>query len=184
MSKNAVIFHGTGCKQTDFWYSWLGEKLKAKGYSVEIPYYPDISHVAIKDFLHKVLKNHNFDKDTVLVGHSSGSPLILSVLEKIEVSVSQAILVAGYAQELPDDEPQPKDPFIQDIYDWDKIKLHSKEFFFINSTNDPWGCDDKEGRYMFDKLGGTLIIKNEGHFGSGSYNQPYPEFPLLEKLLA
>lgn len=32
---------------------------------------------------------------------------------------------------------------------------------------------------MFDRLGGTQIIKNEGHFGSTTFNQLYPYFPLL-----
>jgi hypothetical protein len=37
---------------------------------------------------------------------------------------------------------------------------------------------------MFDHLGGTLIVRHgEGHMGSDSFNQPYKEFPLLEKLI-
>jgi hypothetical protein len=37
---------------------------------------------------------------------------------------------------------------------------------------------------MFDKLGGTLIIKSgEGHMGSDSFNQPYKEFPLIITLV-
>jgi len=37
---------------------------------------------------------------------------------------------------------------------------------FINSVNDPWGCNDKQGRKMFDNLGGTLVVNNDGHMGS------------------
>ncbi len=55
---------------------------------------------------------------------------------------------------------------------------------FIHSDNDPWGCSEKQGKEMFDKLGGTLIIKHgEGHMGSDSFNQPYKKFPLLVKLI-
>lgn len=57
------------------------------------------------------------------------------------------------------------------------------EIIFINSDNDPWGCDDKQGRKMFDKLGGTLIIRHDGHMGSEKFNQPYREFPLVVKLV-
>jgi len=33
-------------------------------------------------------------------------------------------------------------------------------------------------------FGGTLIIRHgEGHMGSDKFNQPYREFPLLEKIL-
>ena len=54
----------------------------------------------------------------------------------------------------------------------------------INSDNDPWGCDDKAGKFIFDNLGGTLIIRHgEGHMGSNTFNQPYREFPLLLELI-
>lgn len=184
MSKKVIIFHGTGAKPTSFWYPWLAKQLESKGYVVEIPYYPDINRVDIASFLPKVLHEHSFDQNTILIGHSAGAPLLLSILENIDVVLQQAILVAGYAQELPEDKPQAKDPFIQDSYNWDKIRQQCKDFVFINSVNDPWGCNDQEGRYLFDKLGGTLVIQNEGHSGSGTHNQPYPEFPLLEKLVA
>ena len=65
-----------------------------------------------------------------------------------------------------------------------KIKSNVKDIIFINSDNDPWGCDDKEGYYMFENIGGTLIVRHgEGHMGSNDFNQPYKEFPLLEKLI-
>jgi predicted alpha/beta hydrolase family esterase len=181
--KNAIIFHGTDCKPDDpiYWYAWLGEQLKEAGYEVELPYYPDINHESIETFLPKVLNNHHFDEETVLVGHSAGGPLLLSILENIDAVIPKAILVAGYSMRLPGEE---KDPVLQEKYDWEKIKTHVKDIYFINSTNDPWGCDDKQGRIMFDHLGGTQIIRNDGHFGSKSNDQPYSEFPLLERLIA
>lgn len=73
--------------------------------------------------------------------------------------------------------------FLQSKYDWEKIKANCQNFVFINAANDPWGCNDKQGRKMFDKLGGTLIINNEGHMGSNKFNQPYKKFPLLVALV-
>lgn len=178
--KKAIIFHGTDCKPTDYWYPWLGKQLEARGFSVEIPSYPDINHEPIETFLPKMLKNHSFDKETVIIGHSAGGPLLLSILENVEAVLPQAILVAGYSYRI---EGEEKDPVLQDSYDWDKIKQHAKDFVFINSVNDPWGCDDKQGRFMFEKLGGTQIVRNDGHFGSTTYNQPYSEFPLLANVV-
>lgn len=130
---------------------------------------------------HTYLKaEHKFDNDTVIIGHSACGPLLLSILEGVDVVLPQAILVAGYSLRLPGEE---KDPVLQDAYDWEKIKANVKDIPFINSVNDPWGCNAEQGRIMFDRLGGTQIIKNDGHFGSTSYNQPYPEFPLLERLV-
>lgn len=177
MSKRAILFHGTECDPTQFWYPWLGERLRNHGYDVEIPHYPDINKTPIAEFLAKVLAAHVFSKDTVLIGHSAGSPLVLSILE--HAPAKQAILVAGFSQPLPGGD----NPILQPSYNWDAIKENAGELIFINSTNDPWGCNDKQGRVMFDYLGGTLIIRNDGHFGSATYGQPYREFPLLDKLI-
>jgi len=180
LTKKVIIFHGTDCKPSDYWYSWLGEQLKNRGYKVEIPSYPNINHETINTFLPRVLGNHTFDENTVIVGHSAGGPLILSILENIDVVIPQAILVAGFSYRLPGEE---SDPVLQKSYNWERIKQHIQDIIFINSVNDPWGCDEKQGRFMFDKLGGTQIIRNDGHFGSTTYNQPYKEFPLIESLI-
>jgi predicted alpha/beta hydrolase family esterase len=121
-----------------------------------------------------------FSEETILIGHSTGSQLILSVLERIDVRIKQAILVSGYAKALRSDAHLEND----EDFNWDTIKEKCRAFVFINSDNDPWGCNDTQGRIMLDKLGGTLVIpKGEGHMGSTTYKQPYKEFPLLVKLL-
>lgn len=175
-----IIFHGTDETPERYWYPWLAQQLRDRGYEVDIPSYPDINHTHISEFLPKVLETHTFDKETVLIGHSAGGPLLLSILESIEVIIPQAILVAGYSTCLKGEE---RDPILQDNYDWKKIKRNVKDIYFVNSINDPWGCDDKQGRIMFENLNGTQIIRNEGHFGSETYNQPYPTFDLLNKLI-
>jgi hypothetical protein len=89
--------------------------------------------------------------------------------------VAQAILVAGYATPPNRNE----EPVLQATYDWDKIKAHVRDLCFVNSVRDPYGCDAEQGRRMFDKLGGTQIIRDEGHFGD--MDDPYPTFELLDK---
>ena len=51
----------------------------------------------------------------------------------------------------------------------------------MNSAVDPYGCDAGQGRAMFDRVGGTLIVRIDGHFGD--YNQEYPTFELLDRLI-
>jgi uncharacterized protein len=54
----------------------------------------------------------------------------------------------------------------------------------INSIDDPWGCNDQQGIFMFEKLDGDLIIRSDqGHMGSNKFNQPYKIFPLLKCLI-
>lgn len=179
--KNAIILQGAGETTKSFWLPWLEQELEKKGYEVWLPQLPDNDDPQLEKNLPFVLNNGKFTEETVFIGHSAGCPLILAVLENINVQIKQAILVAGFATPLPGKDAANK--ILQESYDWEKIKQHVKDIIFINSVNDPWGCDDKQGRLMFDNLGGTLIINNEGHMGSDTFNQPYKGFPFLLKLI-
>ena len=125
----------------------------------------------------QVLAHHTFDEDTVLVGHSGGAALLLAVLAHIEARVDQAILVAGYCTQ-PGSEDE---PVLQDAYDWSAIRAHVRDLYAINSREDPHGCDDQQGRAMFERLGGTQIVRDDGHFGD--IDQPFESFELLDRLI-
>jgi predicted alpha/beta hydrolase family esterase len=177
MARNAIIFHGTGANPDVVWLPWLRDRLEERGYRVETPHYRDLNVEPIASFLPTVLASHTFDGETVLVGHSGGAALLLAILQHIEATVAQAILVAGYCT-------QPNasaEPVLQDAYDWKAIKAHVNDIYFMNSRNDPYGCDERQGRTMFERLGGTLIIRDDGHFGD--HNQPFLTFDLLNKLI-
>lgn len=177
--KNAIIFHGKGGTPESYWHPWLKCELEDNGYKVWVPQLPDKDEPDLKTWLLFALKNGQFDCETVLIGHSAGCPLILSILEKIEIKIAKAIMVAGFIESLTGEVM----PILQEKYDWEKIKSHCGEFIFINSDNDPWGCDDRQGKKMADSLGGKLIVLHEGHMGSERFNQPYKEFPFLRNLI-
>ncbi|WP_433303041.1 RBBP9/YdeN family alpha/beta hydrolase [Actinoplanes sp. CA-030573] len=176
MTRRAIIFHGTGGSPGVAWYPWLAGRLAERGFEVEVPHYPGLNVTPIAEFRPAVLAAHTFDRDTVLIGHSGGAALLLALLE--HVRVAQAFLVAGYSTR-PNDSAE---PVLQESYDWATIRGNARDFYFINSATDPYGCDAAQGRAMFDKLGGTQIVRNDGHFGD--YNQVYDEFPLLDRLIA
>ena len=181
--KNVIIFHGSGETSQSFWYPYIKRELEARGYVVAIPHLPDSEiDPDLKKCLPVVLAQ-NYRKDTILIGHSSGCPLILSVLENIDIKIKLAILVAGFSTALPGDDGV--NPILQESYNWPKIANHVEDMIFINSDNDPWGCDDKQGKQMLENLGkGRLILKKgEGHMGSDRFNQPYKEFPELLTLV-
>ena len=127
-------------------------------------------------FLPTVLASHAFHEETTLVGHSGGAALLLAILEHIDTRISQAILVAGYATRPNTSE----EPVLQETYDWERIRSHVRDLYFVNSVHDPYGCDAAQGRSMFDRLGGTQIIRDEGHFGD--VDDPYTSFELLDRL--
>lgn len=179
--KNALILHGTSCTPNSFWHPSIKEFLEKRGYEVRVPQLPDADNPDLKKWL-PVALDFEFNQESIVIGHSAGGPLVLSVLENIDVKIHKAILVAGYAK--PTGIEKKPQLILQEKYDWKKIKNNVEDLICINSNNDPWLCNDKAGLYMFENLGGTLIIRDgEGHMGSDSFNQPYTKFPLLEKLL-
>ncbi len=175
--RRAIIFHGTGAHPDVVWLPWLRDRLTRRGYAVEVPHYPGLNIEPLASFLPQVLANHTFDTNTVLVGHSGGAALLLAILEHIDVRVGQAILVAGYCTQ-PNSEDE---PVLQDSYDWAAIRASVDDLYFINSRDDPYGCNDAQGRAMFEQLGGTQIVRNDGHFGD--IDQPYESFELLDRLI-
>lgn len=179
-----MLLHGGFSTPEMYWFPSIKKFLREKGYSVWSPQLPDSNNPTLNIWLSFVLKNGTFNESTILISHSLGSALTLSVLESIDVKVKKAILVAGFAEVRKNMKPS-DETMLTKSYDWEKIKTHVKEFIFINSDNDPWGCDDEQGKYMQKRLGGTFILqKGEGHFGSSQYGQPYERFLLLEQLLS
>ncbi len=180
MSKNAIGFHGTAETPLSFWLPYIKTELEKKEYRVSIPQLPDAEHPQLDKWLPTALRE-TYTSDTVIFGRSAGCPLVLSILEQIPVQVKLVVLVAGYITPLHSSEVN---DVLSHTYHWKQIREHAKQFMFINSDNDPWGCTDLQGRMMMENLGGTLVVpKGEGHMGSDTYHQPYAEFPLLLKLI-
>lgn len=181
--KNVVILHGYGETPKSFWLPYVKKELEERRYKVSVPKLPNANDPKLNEQLEYVLKNETFGEETVLIGHSSGCPLILAFLENISVKIKLAILVAGYARPLKLDPKGTKN--IKENFDWIKIQKNCEKFVIINSYNDPWGADDKQGRAIFDHLKdeSIMIVNAEGHMGSDRFNQPYEEFPFLLKLI-
>gem|GEM_PF-205161 len=180
-TKNAILLHGTGDSPDLFWFPYLKENLEKRGFKVWAPHLPNAEKPNLEDWLPFVLKGGTFNEETILVGHSSGARLILSILDTVDVKIKQGILVSSFARTLRKNRDDKEDG---DTPHWENIRRHVGDITFINSDNDPWGCDDAQGRILHDHLGGKLIVRHEGHMGSTTHNQPYKEFPLLLDLIA
>jgi len=179
--KNAIILHAMGDTPNNFWYPWLKTRLEERGYSVWVPQLPDTNNPQISVQVPFVMQQGTFTEETVLIGHSAGAALILSILEELDIKIAQAILVGGFSYY------PGGDGVLKPAYNWEKIQNATKEFFIINSDNDPYGHDDIRGRVMFEMLNmpGSvqMILRGQGHMGTEEFNQAYPEFPLLLRLI-
>ncbi len=180
---NALILHGTGDKPTDFWFPGIKTLLESGGYEVSVPHLPHPDRPVLADSLSMVFENVTFHDSSIIIAHSSGCPLVLSILERIEAPIEQAICVSGFYQPI---DANPDAPLmLQDHYDWQRIRQHTRELILINSDNDPWGCNDAQARAVAAELAATFVIPiGQGHMGSETFGQPYREFPLLERLIS
>ena len=178
---NVIILHGTGETPDSFWYKYVQNSLGFR--TVWLPQLPSKDKPTIKKQVPFIFENAFFSRDTTIIAHSAGVPLALSVIERCGEKIKQAILVAGFIEPLKGGEDGPN-LILQKNYNWDKIKLNVDDIILIHSDNDPWGCDYAQGLKMFNNLGGKLVIMHDqGHFGSNSFNQPYREFPFLLRLV-
>ena len=79
--KNAILLHGSSVTPKSHWLPSIKLFLEKQGYAVWAPQLPNPECPNLKIQLPFVLKNGSFNNETILVGHSSGCPLILSVLD-------------------------------------------------------------------------------------------------------
>ncbi|MGI8648235.1 MAG: hypothetical protein DLM55_01665 [Acidimicrobiales bacterium] len=182
--RNAVLVHGTGGSDRNyFWFADTRQYLESKGYKVWWPLLPHAEKPNLsetKNFLEQNLPE--IGKETIFVGHSSACPLILHMMQHFEVRVKQVFLVSGFYRPLDDDGYS--DLMLPGKFEWAKIKTKADEIILINSDNDPWGCTDSSARPIAINLGATLVVPTgQGHMGSVSFEQPYPELPVLKRLL-
>ncbi len=174
-----TLLHGSG-NGPDMWLPWLKKELENRGNEVWMPHMPVSEKPDIQKQLPFLLESSEITPGSILIGHSAACPVILGLLQTIDFKIRKAVLVAGYYHKTDDDISKSW----PSIYEFKKIKSHCKDFLFIVSDNDPWGCNDAHSRPYFDKLGGTMVIvKDGGHFGSNTFNNPMYEFPLLLNLL-
>lgn len=181
--KTAILLHGTGGSDQDyFWFADTKRALEANDYTVWWPLLPNTSKPKLQESLVFLAKNMpDLDEESVIIGHSSACPLILSLLERAYTQINKAILVSGFYQDI--DNGGQSTLMLQDTYDWQKIRDNAQEIYLLNSDNDPWGCNDQQARLAAEKLGAPLIVMfGQGHMGSGTFNQPYRDFPLVKRL--
>ena len=104
--KNAVLLHGLLGNPDNFWFGWLRTQLAAERYQVSAPQLPGPDKPNLAVWTDFALKNLSFDADTLIIAHSAGCPLTLSLLNELNHAVHRTILVAGFIRlkEMNDDD--------------------------------------------------------------------------------
>lgn len=183
--KNALVLHGTGGYPTENWFDWLKIELEKKSWKVWVPQLPDCDKPNVFKYNDFIFSNKDweFNEESVLIGHSSGSVEILSLLQHLPEGkkVDTCYLVGSFKNNLDWDA---LDELFLEPFDFDLIKTKANKFVFIHSDNDPY-CPLEHAEYLSEKLDGELVIKpGQFHFSIGSAGERYKQFPeLLEMIL-
>ena len=184
--RTIFIFHGTEGYPEENWFPWLKEKLEATGdYKVFVPQFPSPPVVPAKiTEWFEVLKGYEqyINKDTIIIGHSLGGIFALRVLERRREPVRAAVLVGTPIGVRPIKNYARDNSFSGFTFDWEKIKLNTRDFIVYLSDDDPY-VSLGNGEELAKNLGVKLtFIPNAGHFNA---NAGYTQFQdLLDKVLA
>jgi len=159
-----VLLHGyQGSPETNF-FPWLKKELEKKGHSVEVPRLPNSENPDINEQIEYVLKNCQFDGNTILLGHSLGSPVALGVLEKLNKQIHKLVLAAGFMQPKFLDIERPFEKNFDWQFDVEKIKKSVQSIVYLRAKNDT-AVPFERSDYMQQKLGGNIVdfTANDDH---------------------
>ena len=103
--KNAIIIHGSPSKEEygdgenpisqKHWIPWVKKELTVHGISVETPDMP-IPYNPMYESWREVFEGLPINKETILVGHSSGGGFLLRWLSENKAKVGAVVLVAPW----------------------------------------------------------------------------------------
>lgn len=130
---------------------------------------PNPEDPVCKDWVEEISRHveRNKDDEIYLVGHSLGVPAILRYLENIRsgIMISGAVLVSGPSEK---HKIKKLDSFLDQEFDFEKIRSKCKAFSIIHGDNDPV-VPLSNAKILSGKLKGELIlVKNGGHLNGSA----------------
>ncbi len=178
-----LILHGTDGSPESNWFMWLKGVLIGRGHEVWLPQLPDSDKPNVETYNKFLLSNPEFiyDKDTILIGHSSGAVEILSLLQHLPKGsiVKAAVAVSAFKDNLDWDS---LDGLFTEPFDFDLINQRCPNFTFIHSDNDPY-VPIEHAEYLAQKTGGRLLtLEGQGHFNT-ELGPQYKRFPELLEII-
>lgn len=181
--KNALILHGTANNSSGNWFPWLKQKLEQRDWKVWVPDLPQADRPNAKRYNQFIFSNKDwqFDKETVIIGHSSGAVAILGLLQQLPmgIKIDTGILVSAFKNNLGS---ETFNGLFEEPFDFEEIRSKARRFILVHSDNDPY-VPLEHGRWLAEKLNAKLIIKpGQGHFNLET-GLEYKQFPLILELV-
>ncbi len=171
MIKAIFIPGNGGGTSRDNWFPYLKTELEKLGIRVIDADFPD-NDLAREKYWIPFLHGLGADKNTILIGHSSGAVASMRFAEKNKILAS--VLVSVYHTDLGDDGER-KSGYFNRPWNFDAIRENQKWTIQFNSTNDPW-IPIEEARFIHEKLETDYHeFTDQGHFGGDYFKETFPE---------
>src|SRR5690606_3221876 len=95
---------GTGGSSKENWFPWLKAELEKRQWNVWLPDLPRADEPNVKRYNKFLFQNKDwqFNKDTIVIGHSSGAVAIFGLLQELPdgVQVDTCYLVGAFKDDL------------------------------------------------------------------------------------
>jgi len=173
MAKKIVFIPGNGGgSPNDSWFPSVKKDLETKGLQVIAKEFPDNDLARMSSWIPFLLDELDVDKNTILVGHSTGAIAAMRLAETVPILGS--ILVGAYHTDL-GIEKEKLSGYFDAPWDWQKIKQNQQWIVLFASQDDPW-IPIEEPRFLHTQLNCEYHeYKNEGHFGGDVNKSTFPE---------
>lgn len=168
-----IIIHGNGGgTPQDNWIPYLKTELEKLGVKVETPQFPDAVLARMSYWIPFLKDTLKADKDTIIVGHSSGAIAAMKYAENTPLLGS--VLIGTYHSDL-GIETEKISGYFDQPWNWDAIKKNQKWIIQFSDLKDPW-IPIAEARHVRDKLDTEYHESDgNGHFGGDHYKETFPE---------
>lgn len=169
----AILIHGNGdSKPTDNWFPYLKKELEKLGIQVDASQFPDAQLARASYWLPFLENELKADKNTIIVGHSSGAIAAMRYAETHQILGSA--LVGTYYTDL-GYQTEKLSGYFDTPWNWDAIKKNQKWIIQFAGANDPW-IPIQEAHTVRDLLGTDYYESpDQGHFGGDYYKETFPE---------
>lgn len=174
-----LIAHGTGGSPAGNWFPWLKKALEEEGHTVSAPPFPTPENQSLTNWI-KVAKealNGHEPSNIVLVGHSTGSILVLRLAELTDKPYRAIFSICPFAQDLGNADFDPlNSTFVQKPFDWGRVSQGAELITCFAGDNDPYVPLHMTQEVAAGAKAKLYVIPNGGHLNAET---SYFEFPAL-----
>lgn len=165
---------------TDKWFPYVQEELQKIGVEVTNVKFPD-PVLARKEYWLPFLEKLGADKNTILIGHSSGAVAAMRFAETNKILGS--VLVGVCCTDL-GEESEKQSGYYDYPWNWESIKQNQNWIIQFSSTDDPF-IPINEARTIHKELDTEYYeYSDQGHFGSRDGKIEFPELiEAVKKIL-